>query len=94
MYAIRSYYAYYLVKTVAKRALYDEGKSKIVLFALRGSDELQETKACNAVDANDLIDVSEEELASAGLIAGFMGPTKVPEDITVVYDNELSYNFV
>jgi len=80
---------YYLVKTVAKRALYDEGKSKIVLFALRGSDELQETKACNAVDANDLIDVSEEELASAGLIAGFMGPTKVPEDITVVYDNEL-----
>ncbi len=80
---------YYLVKTVAKRALYNEGKSKIVLFALRGSDELQEVKACNAVDANDLVDVSEEELAEAGLVAGFMGPTKVPEGITVVYDNEL-----
>jgi prolyl-tRNA synthetase len=80
---------YYLVKTVAKRALYDEGESKIVLFALRGSDELQEVKACNAVDANDLVDVSEEELAEVGLIAGFMGPTTVPEGITVVYDNEL-----
>jgi prolyl-tRNA synthetase len=80
---------FYLVKTVAKRALYDEGESKIVLFALRGSDELQEVKACNAVDANDLVDVSEEELAEAGLVAGFMGPTSVPEGITVVYDNEL-----
>lgn len=80
---------YYLVKTVAKRALYDEGVSKIVVFAIRGSDELQETKACNAVNANDLVDVSEEELAAEGLVAGFMGPTRTPEGITVVYDNEL-----
>lgn len=80
---------YYLVKTVAKRALYDEGESKIVLFALRGSDELQEVKACNAVNANDLVDVSEEELEEVGLVAGFMGPTVVPEGITVIYDNEI-----
>jgi len=51
---------YYLVKTVAKKVLYDEGETKVVLFALRGSDELQEVKACNAVDANDLVDISEE----------------------------------
>ncbi|MFT7879244.1 MAG: proline--tRNA ligase [Sulfurimonas sp.] len=81
---------YYLVKTVAKRALYDEGESKIVLFALRGSDELQEVKACNAVGANELVDVSEEELGETGLVAGFMGPTSVPEGITVVFDNELT----
>ncbi len=31
---------YYLVKTVAKKALFDEGETKVVLFALRGSDEL------------------------------------------------------
>jgi prolyl-tRNA synthetase len=31
---------FYLVKTVAKKALYDEGKSEVVLFALRGSDEM------------------------------------------------------
>jgi prolyl-tRNA synthetase len=80
---------YYLVKTVAKKALYDEGKSEIVLFSLRGSDELQEVKACNAVNANDLLEVTEEELEAAGLIAGYMGPTVVPEGIKVVLDNGL-----
>ena len=80
---------YYLVKTVAKRALYDEGKSEVVLFALRGSDELQEVKACNAVHANDLADISEEELEAAGLVAGYMGPIDVPEGIRVVLDNTL-----
>jgi prolyl-tRNA synthetase len=77
---------YYLVKTVAKRALYDEGKSEIVLFAMRGSETLQEVKACNAVSANELVDVSEEELEKSGLIAGYMGPTKVPEGIRVIFD--------
>ena len=80
---------YYLVKTVAKRALYDEGRSEIVLFALRGSDELQEVKACNAVDANDLVDITEDELAEIGLIAGFMGPTVIPEGVRVVLDDTL-----
>jgi len=80
---------YYLVKTVAKKALYDNGESKVVLFALRGSDELQEVKACNAVNANDLVDITEEELANAGLIAGYMSPTVVPEGVRVVFDNNL-----
>jgi len=80
---------YYLVKTVAKKALYDEGKSEVVLFALRGSDELQIVKACNAVNANDLVDITEEELYNAGLIAGYMGPTVVPEGVRVVFDNNL-----
>ena len=80
---------YYLVKTVAKKALFDEGMTKVVLFALRGSDELQEVKACNAVNANDLVDISEEELAEIGLVSGYMGPTVVPEGVSVVYDNNL-----
>ena len=80
---------YYLVKAVAKKALYDEGRTEIVLFALRGSDELQEVKACNAVGANDLVDISEEELAEAGLVAGYMGPTTAPEGVKVVYDNTM-----
>ncbi len=80
---------YYMVKTVAMRALYDEGKSEIVLFALRGSDELQEVKACNAVNANDLVEVTEEELAEAGLVAGFMSPIDAPEGIRVIVDNTL-----
>jgi len=80
---------YYLVKTVAKKALYDEGKSRVVLFALRGSDELQEVKACNAVNANDLVDITEEELAEVGLVAGYMGPTVVPKGVSIVLDNSL-----
>jgi len=80
---------YYLVKTVAKRALYDEGRSEVVLFALRGSDELQEVKACNAVHTNELVDVTEEELAEVGLVAGYMGPTVVPEGIRVILDINL-----
>ncbi len=81
--------SYYLVKTVAKRALFDEGDSKIVLFALRGSDELEETKACNAANANELIDIDEEELLKANLVPGYMGPVGLPEDIVVIYDNSL-----
>jgi prolyl-tRNA synthetase len=80
---------YYLVKTVAKKALYDEGRSEVVLFALRGSDELQEVKACNAVNANDLVDITEEELAEIGLVAGYMGPTTAPEGVKVVYDTNM-----
>ncbi|MCB4752025.1 MAG: proline--tRNA ligase [Sulfurovum sp.] len=81
--------SYYLVKTVAMRAMYNEGKSKIVLFALRGSDELQEVKACNAVDANNLVDVNEEELTEVGLVAGYMSPLDIPKDVHVVLDERL-----
>ncbi len=77
---------FYLIKIVAKRALYDGGESRIVLFAMRGSETLQEVKACNAVLANELVDLSEEELAEAGLVAGYMGPTKVPEGVEVIFD--------
>jgi len=80
---------YYLVKTVAKKALYDEGESRVVLFALRGSDELEETKACNAVLANELVDVSPEELLDVGLVAGFMGPVGVSESVEIAVDSSL-----
>lgn len=68
---------YYLLKSVAKKALYDEGRSEIVLFFLRGSDELQETKAANSVGANELVDATEEELEKAGLVPGYMGPVSI-----------------
>jgi len=74
---------YYLVKTVAKKAIYDEGKSEIVLFFLRGSDELQEVKATNSVGANELIDVTEDELEAVGLVPGFMGPIELIRKATV-----------
>lgn len=80
---------FYIMKTVAMRALYDEGKSQIVLFVLRGTDTLQETKACNAVNANELIEVSDAELSEVGLYAGYMGPLDVPNEIMVVADDAL-----
>ncbi len=75
---------YYLVKAVAKKALYDGGKSEIVIFYLRGSDELQEVKAANAVGANELEDASEEELRAAGLTPGFMGPIELIRNAGVI----------
>lgn len=80
---------YYLIKAVAKKALYDGEREENVLFFLRGSDELQETKALNSINANDLIDISSDELEEIGLVAGFMGPLDLPNNIKTVFDNSL-----
>ncbi len=64
---------YYTVKCVAKRLIYEE-ESEIVLFFMRGCDNLQEVKAVNAAEALDIEDVSEEELKELGLTPGFIGP--------------------
>ena len=80
---------YHLIKAVAKKALYDEGREEISLFFIRGNDELEETKACNAVGANELLDVSEEELRAAGLTPGYMGFEGLPEGVLYRIDREL-----
>ena len=49
------------IKIITMKALYDEGESKIVHFALPASIELQEVKACNAVHANDLVECDESD---------------------------------
>lgn len=64
---------YYTIKCVAKRVIYEDA-SEIVLFFVRGCDNLQEVKAVNATDALDIADVTEEELQELGLVAGFIGP--------------------
>jgi len=64
---------YYTVKCVAKRVIYED-ESEIVLFFVRGCDNLQEVKALNATDALDIVDVTEEELQEIGLVPGFIGP--------------------
>jgi prolyl-tRNA synthetase len=80
--------AFYTVKAVIKKALYKEGKSEIVVFFVRGCDNLQEVKAQNAAKALELIDASEEEIRSAGLTAGFCGPIGL-ENVKFFIDNEL-----
>jgi len=64
---------YYTVKCVAKRVVYEE-ESEVVLFFIRGCDNLQEVKAQNATEALEIVDVSEEELQELGLVPGFIGP--------------------
>ncbi len=81
--------AHHLIKAVAKKALYDEGVEKIALFFIRGNEALEETKACNAVEANELIDVSEEELRAAGLTPGYMGFAGLPDGVLSRIDREL-----
>jgi len=49
------------IKVITMKALYDEGVTKIVHFALPASVELQDVKACNAVNANDLVEHEETE---------------------------------
>lgn len=96
---------YYTLKCVAKKLIYEE-ESEIVLFFLRGCDNLQEVKAVNAAGALEMEDVSEEELKALGLVPGFIGPldqdkAKHVIDVTlknavnmVCGANELDYHFV
>ena len=76
------------IKAVIKKAIYEE-KTQIVIFFVRGSDELEETKACNAVNALELIDTSEDDIKEAGLVAGYCGLFNLPSNINFIIDLEL-----
>jgi prolyl-tRNA synthetase len=78
---------YHTVKCVAKKLIYEDG-SEIVLFFMRGCDNLQEVKAVNAAGALDIEDVTEEELQGLGLIPGFIGPLDQDKAKHVI-DNDL-----
>ena len=80
--------AYYSMKAVIKNAIY-ENKTKIVVFFVRGVDELEETKACNSIGALELEDANEDDIIKAGLHAGYCGIVNLPKDVLVVVDNEL-----
>ncbi|MCK9336583.1 MAG: proline--tRNA ligase [Arcobacteraceae bacterium] len=76
------------IKAVIKKAVYEETQ-KVVVFFVRGDDELEETKATNAVNALELVDASEDDIQDAGLKAGYVGMFGLPKDIVFVVDNEL-----
>ncbi|MCT7472900.1 proline--tRNA ligase [Aliarcobacter cryaerophilus] len=76
------------IKAVIKKAIFKE-ETKIVVFFVRGSDELEDTKAQNSVDALELIDATLDEIKDAGVVAGYCGLVDLPKDILVVVDSEL-----
>ena len=78
---------FYCIKAVMKKAIYED-KEEVVVFFVRGDDELQETKAQNACKALGLVDASEADVAKAGLVAGFCGPVGL-KDVKFFIDNEL-----
>ncbi|MEJ2500762.1 MAG: proline--tRNA ligase, partial [Campylobacterales bacterium] len=78
---------YYTLKAVAKRALYEEG-DEIVVFFLRGCDDLQEVKAANACGAMDLADVEEADLEALGLVPGFIGPLDLTS-VRMIFDTDV-----
>ena len=67
---------------------FDE-EEKIVVFFVRGDDELEETKAKNAIFAKEIVDANEEEIKEAGLVAGYVGPFGLSSDIMYVVDDDL-----
>lgn len=80
---------FYTIKAVIKKAIYED-RSEIVIFFLRGDDELQETKALNACGALELCDANTDEIENAGLVAGYCGPIGLPEGVNFYIDNELN----
>ena len=58
---------FFFVKAVVKKAVYEDGHDEVVLFFIRGSDELEETKALNSIGALELVDASSDELESVDL---------------------------
>jgi len=96
---------YYLVKAVAKKAIFENKTESIVIFFLRGDDVLEDTKALNALNALELADIDASELEDAGVVPGFIGPEVANVDIVVDIElkdedllicgaNEKDYHFV
>ncbi len=76
------------IKAVIKKAVY-ETQTQIVIFFVRGTDELEQTKACNAVNALELADATQEEIEAVGLKAGYVGIEGLPHDVLFKIDKEL-----
>lgn len=83
---------FYCIKAVIKKAIFIDAKGekseKIVVFFVRGEDELQEVKAQNACGALELADATEAEIAAAGLVGGFCGPVGL-KGVEFYIDKEL-----
>ena len=77
------------IKAVAKKAIYEDGTSEVVVFFINGNSDLEETKALNSINALELTEATSEDILGANLVAGFIGIENLPKDIKVVFDKEL-----
>lgn len=79
---------FYTIKAVIKKAIRADGEN-VVVFFVRGDDELQEVKAANAAGALELVAAEEDDIKKAGLVAGFCGPVGLPSEVEFYIDAEL-----
>ena len=77
----------FVVKAVIKKAIFKD-EEKIVVFFVRGDDELEETKAKNAIFADEITEASEDEIKNAGLVAGYVGPFGLDSEIIYIIDDD------
>lgn len=91
---------YFTIKAVVKKAIFNSNvnkKDELVYFFLRGEDELEETKALNAlnkINPNilEIIDASIDEIKEIGLFPGYIGPyalKNITQSEYVIFDIEL-----
>ncbi len=69
----------------AKAAFFIAG-SRLIFAVVRGDMEVNETKLANAVEAAELRPARSDELAAAGIVAGYASPIGV-QGVTVVVDD-------
>jgi prolyl-tRNA synthetase len=97
--------SYFTLKAVVKKAIFDD-EERLAIFFTRGCDTLQEIKAKNSCGADELVELSDDEIKALGLHMGFIGPYE-NESIIQIFDeslkganwliagaNEVDYHFV
>jgi len=77
------------MKTLVIHAIKGQ-ESKLVLLCLLGDDTLNETKAKNFINADHIVAASDDQIASAGLVKGFIGPHGHGDQIQVVFDSAIN----
>jgi prolyl-tRNA synthetase len=74
----------------AKAAFFMAG-DKFIFAVVRGDMEVNETKLVNAVGATELRPARADELAAAGIVAGYASPIGFP-GVTVVVDDQVAHS--
>lgn len=89
--------SFYIIKTIVKRVIFLDGSSTLAFFFLRGVDNLESTKALNALkrlDTNvfEMLECDKEFLKEHKLPVGFLGPISIktlyPSNL-IIFDEEL-----
>ncbi len=78
------------------KAIFYSANGEVTFAVIRGDLEVNETKLANALKVPELRLASEEELAAAGLVAGYASPIGLEGRVKVVADDSilLGNNFV